>query len=81
VEKGIRKITFAIMVRLLQSAFTPLEESVKLGIWLAASKNAETLSGKYLKRREDKVIARSSGDGDDQKRLWELCEKLTGARY
>lgn len=76
-EKGIQRLTYAIMVRVLKSAFTPMEESVKLGIWLAASKTTGEITGKFFKRHEDRVIVRGSNNGNIQRKLWELCEELT----
>jgi retinol dehydrogenase-14 len=77
-EKGFRKVTFKIITGLLKFLFTPMEESIKTGIYLAVSKKAEKLTGKFLKRRKNKIIVKSNYNKEIYKKLWEMSEKLTG---
>jgi NAD(P)-dependent dehydrogenase (short-subunit alcohol dehydrogenase family) len=76
-EKGFRKITHGIMTTVLRPLFTPLEESVKIGVFLALSKKAEGLNGKFLKPQKSKVTIQSTYDKEMSRKLWELSQKLT----
>ena len=66
------------MTTLLKPFFTPIEESVKIGMFLSVSKKAEKMTGKYLKRKKDKIILNNSFDEEISKKLWKISEKLTG---
>jgi NAD(P)-dependent dehydrogenase (short-subunit alcohol dehydrogenase family) len=78
VEKGFRKFTYNLLTSLLKFVFLPIEESVKIGMYLAVSKKTESLSGKFLKRQKDKIIIISSYNKNISKKLWEISEKLSG---
>lgn len=78
VEKGFRKLTYTVLTGILKSAFTPMEESVKLGLYLAASKKAEAHNGIFFIPKKGKIIMKHSQKQDDEDRLWALSEQLTG---
>jgi NAD(P)-dependent dehydrogenase (short-subunit alcohol dehydrogenase family) len=81
VDKGFLKMTHRVMTVLLKPMFTPVDDSVKIGMYLAASMKAENITGKYLKREKDRIKLKSSYDMETSTRLWELGEKLAEVKY
>ncbi len=73
-ESLIRKV----MTTLLKFMFVPLEESIKLRVFLAASGKAAEMNGKFLMCRKNKIIIKTSGDRATSQKLWEICRGLTG---
>jgi NAD(P)-dependent dehydrogenase (short-subunit alcohol dehydrogenase family) len=67
----------AVITTLLKFMFTPIEESIKIGVFLAASLKANGMTGKYLMRKKHKIIIKSSFDRDAADRLWKIGEELT----
>jgi NAD(P)-dependent dehydrogenase (short-subunit alcohol dehydrogenase family) len=78
VDKGFRRLTYQILTRLLGSLFCTVEESIKTGIFLAASRNAEKLTGNFITRNKNKLLLKTSYDKETAKLLWKTSEKLTG---
>ena len=78
VEKGFRKLTYSIISSLLKSKFIPIEESIKLGLFLAISPKVKDITGKYFKREGGKVIQISEYNEELAKELWNLSITLTG---
>jgi NAD(P)-dependent dehydrogenase (short-subunit alcohol dehydrogenase family) len=76
-EKGFHNITYKMMTALLHFLFTPLEESIKIGIFLAAAEKAGNLNGKFLKKQKNKIIAKYAYDKQTAKSLWDLSSRLT----
>jgi NAD(P)-dependent dehydrogenase (short-subunit alcohol dehydrogenase family) len=66
-----------MMTTLLTFMFIPIEESIKTGLFLAASKKAESLTGKYLLQQKNKLISKNYYDREAAKKLWQLSENLT----
>ena len=76
-DKGFRRLTYKLLTALLKNSFVPIEESVKPGIYLAISRKAEKLTGKFLLRQKDgRTIVKSAYDKTAAKELWTLCERL-----
>jgi NAD(P)-dependent dehydrogenase (short-subunit alcohol dehydrogenase family) len=65
------------MIALLRFLFTPMEESVKIGMFLAAGKT-NGMTGKYLMRKKKMIVVKSKYDREASKIVWSLGEKLTG---
>jgi len=78
VEKGFRKLTFSIISALLKSKFIPIEESIKLGVFLAISNKVVKTSGRYFKRDQNKIIQINDFNTQLAKKLWEFSASLTG---
>jgi NAD(P)-dependent dehydrogenase (short-subunit alcohol dehydrogenase family) len=72
----LRSFARTAMTTLLTFLFTPMEESVKIGVFLAAGRT-NGMNGRFLIRRKDKVIAKAGYDGVAGARLWDLAERLT----
>jgi NAD(P)-dependent dehydrogenase (short-subunit alcohol dehydrogenase family) len=81
VDKGFRKITYKVLTFLLQSLFTPIEEAIKLGIFLAVSKKAEGMTGRFIKREKNKIIINKSYEKEISEDLWAVSEKFTGIKF
>ena len=71
-------------VALLFRAFKPFMRSPKQGadtlVYLAASPEAEGMTGKYLADRKVKAPSDAAYDQTTRKRLWEASEELTGLK-
>jgi retinol dehydrogenase-14 len=71
---------FALLFR----AFKPFMRSPKQGadtlVYLAASPEAEGMTGKYLADRKVKAPSDAAYDQTTRKRLWEASEELTGLK-
>jgi NAD(P)-dependent dehydrogenase (short-subunit alcohol dehydrogenase family) len=78
-QKGFRKFTYLLITGLLRFLFTPVEESIKIGLFLAGSKKAGTLTGKFLKRRKNKIVVKSAYNKEISKKLWELSKNITAS--
>jgi retinol dehydrogenase 14 len=69
-------------MRLMWKMGTPFFRSAEKGaettIWLASSPDVEGVSGKYFNDKKETRSNRLSYNRDDQKRLWEVSEKLCG---
>jgi NAD(P)-dependent dehydrogenase (short-subunit alcohol dehydrogenase family) len=69
---------------LLFRAFKPFMRSPEQGaetlVYLAASPEAEKMSGKYLSDHEVQAASREAYDESVRKRLWEVSEELTGLK-
>jgi NAD(P)-dependent dehydrogenase (short-subunit alcohol dehydrogenase family) len=72
----LRSFARTVMTTLLTFLFTPMEESIKIGLFLAAGKT-NGLNGRYLLRKKGKVVAKHEYDRLAGARLWELAEGLT----
>jgi NAD(P)-dependent dehydrogenase (short-subunit alcohol dehydrogenase family) len=71
-------------VALLFRAFKPFMRSPEQGadtlVYLAASPEAEGMTGKYLADRKVKAPSDAAYDQTTRKRLWEASEELTGLK-
>ncbi len=63
----------------MQGVLTP-EEGADTQIWLATSGEVEGLTGQYFVMRQVTPSSSESQSRDDGKRLWEISERLVGAR-
>ncbi len=78
VDKGFfSNFSRHIMTTLLTFLFTPMEESIKIGLFLSAGKT-NGMTGKYLVRKKNKIIIKSKYDREASEHVWGLGEKLTG---
>lgn len=79
-DRETRKETFGrkVMTTLLKFMFIPMEKGIEFGIFLAASKKAGVMNGKYLLRKKNKLLIQNAYDKEISGKLWELCEKWTG---
>ena len=71
---GPGAIIFTLMSPFLRSP----EEGADTGVYLAASREVEGMTGKYLADRRLKAPSDEAYDKDIQERLWRVSEELTG---
>lgn len=71
-----------VLVRLLKPLIflsgIPVEEGAETLVYLASSPDLEGISGKYFYKKEARDSSPLSYNVKDQKRLWELSEKMVG---
>jgi len=78
VDGGIFKsLARTVMTTLLTFLFTPMEESLRIGLYLAGGKT-NGMSGKFLLRKKGKVVIRNDYDRIAGAKAWELGERMTG---
>lgn len=77
-EAGFFKLTFNLMSKLLESKFVPMEEGIRLGLFLACSEGAGKLSGCYLKQEDGRTIGKRKYDRNTAAVLWKKTEDLLG---
>lgn len=66
-------------VKLLAPFFISASRGAATSVYLASSPEVEGVNGKYFKRSKARRSSRWSYREPDQRRLWELSEKLTSA--
>jgi NAD(P)-dependent dehydrogenase (short-subunit alcohol dehydrogenase family)/glyoxylase-like metal-dependent hydrolase (beta-lactamase superfamily II) len=77
-DKGVaRSFARFVITTLLAFLFTPMEESVKIGMFLATGRT-KGMTGKYLVRNKGKVVVKSKYEKEACARAWSIAEKLTG---
>ncbi len=76
-QRGFHRFTYFLLTGLLGFLFSPMEEGIKPGIFLAAAKKGGSLTGRFLKRRKNKIIATSAYNKEVARRLWAETEKIT----
>jgi NAD(P)-dependent dehydrogenase (short-subunit alcohol dehydrogenase family) len=54
------------------------EEGAETSIYLAASPDVQSVTGKYFVRKKPAASSRESHDEASARRLWEVSERLTG---
>lgn len=57
------------------------EKGAETVIWLASTPDVEGVSGKYFMDKKEKKSNSFSYDKDEQKKLWEESEKMTGITF
>jgi NAD(P)-dependent dehydrogenase (short-subunit alcohol dehydrogenase family) len=77
VDGGVfSSLSRTLMTTLLSFLFTPMEESIKIGMFLATGKT-NGMTGKYLMRKKSKIVVRSNYDRNASASVWELAERMT----
>lgn len=56
----------------------PVEEGAETAIFLASSPDVDGVSGKYFYKKKERNTSSKAKVVEDQKRLWDLSEKLAG---
>jgi NAD(P)-dependent dehydrogenase (short-subunit alcohol dehydrogenase family) len=79
-DKGLSAIIRPFITTLLSFTFTSMETAVRIGMFLAVSRKAEGLNGRYLVRNKDRVIFNINTDNETTAKLWALCDKMTKAK-
>lgn len=57
------------------------EQGAQTSVYLASSPDVEKVTGKYFGKCKPRESSPASYDEESQKRLWRLCEEMTGIRY
>lgn len=57
------------------------EQGAQTSVYLASSPDVEGVTGKYFGKCQPRESSPASYDEEAQKRLWRLCEEMTGVSY
>lgn len=57
------------------------EQGAQTSVYLASSPDVEEVTGKYFGKCQPRESSPASYDEEAQKRLWRLCEEMTGVSY
>ncbi len=77
--KGLKGFTGAVFQN-LGGLMRTAEKGAETVLWLASSKEAENVSGKYFKDKAEIKSNKLSYDSEVQKKLWEVSEQLTNKK-
>jgi len=69
---------FALRMLGYVPGFTTPEEGARTIVYLAASPEVATTTGKYFTERRERRVSRHAQDRELQKRLWEVSADLVG---
>ncbi len=75
-EKGLFRLTFNIMSRILKSKFISIEDSIKLCFFLLCSEKASKMNGCYLKRGNGKIKVIRKYNKENSTELWKKTMEL-----